>query len=315
MDSFRAISQHKGEANPTRIRRMEASALDWRHAIVLKPSLQILLAGKKASCSRFSYDENWLAIGNDCGEIEVHRVADGGHAFTLKPNGRQRWPCTALCFRPSTTTFSTRNVIVSCDVGGQIHHWHALSGKHLGTIQEADNQLYAIDIQETGLKYATAGVDTKVRIYDEVTRKLLHTLNDGNGKTSAGHTNRVFSVHWHPTDENVVVSGGWDNTVQEWDYGSARLICNLDWRDNHPCRVYSAKYGRFPSQRVIGAGGSGSNEACLLDLDTHQVLALLSELEKAVCSVSFSPFGNLLAVTTTNIVFVIELMDMLLTYK
>ena len=32
-----------------------------------------------------------------------------------------------------------------------------------------------------------------------------------------GHTNRVFSVKFHPSDTNMVVTAGWDKTVQVWD--------------------------------------------------------------------------------------------------
>lgn len=43
----------------------------------------------------------------------------------------------------------------------------------------------------------------------------------------AGHSNRVFSLRFHPTDENVLLSAGWDNTIQMWDLrteGSVRSI-------------------------------------------------------------------------------------------
>jgi len=35
--------------------------------------------------------------------------------------------------------------------------------------------------------------------------------------SSAGHSNRIFSCKYHPGDPNIIVSGGWDNTVQIWD--------------------------------------------------------------------------------------------------
>jgi len=35
--------------------------------------------------------------------------------------------------------------------------------------------------------------------------------------TSTGHSNRVFSGRFVSGDDNMVVTGGWDNTVQIWD--------------------------------------------------------------------------------------------------
>lgn len=36
-------------------------------------------------------------------------------------------------------------------------------------------------------------------------------------KTTPGHSNRIFSAKYFPGDENTIVTGGWDNTVQIWD--------------------------------------------------------------------------------------------------
>ena len=67
----------------------------------------------------------------------------------------------------------------------------------------------------------TAGYDGAVRVYDETTQKLRATLRGGDsfggGVGGGGHTNRVFGVKYARHDENVIVSGGWDNTVQVWD--------------------------------------------------------------------------------------------------
>ena len=50
----------------------------------------------------------------------------------------------------------------------------------------------------------------------------LGHLNKGNPKTLetghlGSHNNRVFCLKWHPEDENLFLSGGWDKTVFFWD--------------------------------------------------------------------------------------------------
>ena len=32
-----------------------------------------------------------------------------------------------------------------------------------------------------------------------------------------GHMNRVFALRYHPSNPNLLVSAGWDDTVQFWD--------------------------------------------------------------------------------------------------
>lgn len=34
------------------------------------------------------------------------------------------------------------------------------------------------------------------------------------GHVTSGHSNKIFAVKFHPTDTNLLVSGGWDKTVQ-----------------------------------------------------------------------------------------------------
>lgn len=37
-----------------------------------------------------------------------------------------------------------------------------------------------------------------------------------------GHSSRVFSLSYHPTDPNIMISAGWDDTMQVLSYN---LLC------------------------------------------------------------------------------------------
>lgn len=54
----------------------------------------------------------------------------------------------------------------------------------------------------------------QVRVYEENTKVLLSTMAEGSGNKSCGHSNRVYAVKFKPNDLNVLISGGWDNTLQ-----------------------------------------------------------------------------------------------------
>ena len=51
-------------------------------------------------------------------------------------------------------------------------------------------------------------------MYDEATKTLQTTLSGGIGYQRVGHSNRVFSLKYCNEDENILLSAGWDNTVQ-----------------------------------------------------------------------------------------------------
>jgi WD40 repeat protein len=72
----------------------------------------------------------------------------------------------------------------------------------------------------------------QVRIYDEATKTMVTSMGGGLGAanyntSSPGHSNRVFSLKFSPVDENVLFSGGWDNTVQMWDLRTETAVRSL----------------------------------------------------------------------------------------
>ena len=71
-----------------------------------------------------------------------------------------------------------------------------------------------MDINTTSERLAVAGNDAKIRIYDEnsASKEFLLTLKP-NGKAFPGHTNRIFALKFDHTNENILYSAGWDDTV------------------------------------------------------------------------------------------------------
>jgi len=177
-------------------------------------------------CVRFSPDNQYLAASFANGAIHVYNADTGKQEFLLNADKTEAtnavggaMPTTQLRWRPHSTQSKTKSVLISvnAELDGQILHWHIKSGKCLHTITERGNQLFCLDYFNDGSQFATAGRDRLVRVYDEATKRLVQTLQGGDQKNTAGHSNRVFSLKYHPMEPNILLSGGWDNTVQIWD--------------------------------------------------------------------------------------------------
>lgn len=71
-----------------------------------------------------------------------------------------------------------------------------------------------MDFNCTAERLAVAGNDAKVKIYDESSpdKELLMTLRS-TGKMHPGHSNRIYALKFSNTDENMLYSSGWDDTV------------------------------------------------------------------------------------------------------
>lgn len=167
-------------------------------------------------CARFSPDDVYLAVAGGSGSIMVYNALTGRKSVTLG-GGKEELPTTQVRWRPPQAMSKTKNVLVSVGADGRVLHWHASSGKCLHEIVEPDNQLFCVDYVADGSQFATAGRRREVCVYDESTKKLASVLSGGEEGLTPGHSNRVFSLKFHPTMRNVLVTGGWDNTVQFWD--------------------------------------------------------------------------------------------------
>jgi WD40 repeat protein len=195
--------------------------------IRVSPSVTISDNTSEVFTVRFSPDSKLLAAGCGDGAIRVFSATDGRLVYVLQAGSSTSLPTTAIRFRPVSSSARTKNVLVAANAAGILQHWHITSGKCISSMQDKDNQIYAVDYNHDGTQLATAGRDTAVRIYDESTKQLVTCMRGGSGSsvvTTPGHSNRVFSLKYHPDDPNVVVSGGWDNTVQVWDIRAERAV-------------------------------------------------------------------------------------------
>ena len=174
---------------------------------------------------RFSPDGKLLAAGCGDGAIRVYNALNGNLAYELKqPAGPNiGLPTTSIRFRPLGAS-KTKNVLIAANADGSLSHWHITSGKCLHQIRNDDNQLYCLDYRSDGAIFATAGKDQTVRVYDEATKTQISELKHGTSKVTPGHSNRVFSLKFYPIDPNVILSGGWDNTIQIWDLRQERAV-------------------------------------------------------------------------------------------
>jgi len=75
--------------------------------------------------------------------------------------------------------------------------------------------IMCLDFNTEGDKFATAGNDVEVRIYDDEKKALIQTMKST--PKHPGHNNRIFSLCFHKEIPNLLASGGWDKTVQFYD--------------------------------------------------------------------------------------------------
>lgn len=171
---------------------------------------------------RFDPQDKYLAAGCEDGSIKIYNVSNSKLVYVLNQNKsdgqaeEEKRPSNCIRWRPTLSSARTKNVLISVHADGSVQHWHTTSGKSLHTLYSNHNQLYCADFSPDGRNFATAGRDLIVRIYDETTKSVVMEFQPG-GAGSPGHSNRIFAVKYNIQDPNILISGGWDNTIQVWD--------------------------------------------------------------------------------------------------
>jgi len=255
--------------------------------VSINPKVTISSLTSEVFVVRFSPDGKFLAAGCGDGGIRVFNVLNGSLAYNLQAGSNVALPTTALRFRPVTPTTRTKNVFLAANAAGVVQHWHMTSGKCLHSLENDVNEVYALDYNSEGTQFVTAGKDTKVRIYDEATKSIVITMEGGMGnslKATTGHSNRVFSAKFVPGDDNMVVTGGWDNTVQIWDLrlgssvrslygphicGDALDVCGGEivtgsWRPEHQLEIWDLGTGNKVSEVAWSSFSQVGQPSCML---------------------------------------------------
>ena len=295
------------------------------------PHLDISDNPSEVFVSKFSPDGTMLAAGCGDGAIRVFDANTGKLNYNLNI-AANALPTTALAWRPTTEASRTRNVLIAANADGAVQHWHVTSGRCLHEINDPENSLFTVNYSSDGKKFATAGKDYAIRIYDEATKTLVSTMEGGYHAITKGHSNRVFSLKFDKTDDNIVVSGGWDNTVQIWDLRIERSVRSFygphvcgdgvdihqgtiltgSYRQNEQLQTWDFGTGKLidnikwgnsncqlyaasfdPSGTLIGAGGAGKNEAKIFDRTAGNALVgTVAGLSRGVYSLDFNHDGS-----------------------
>eukprot|EP00033_Pygsuia_biforma_P002418 GCRY01002681.1.p1 GENE.GCRY01002681.1~~GCRY01002681.1.p1 ORF type:complete len:369 (+),score=84.52 GCRY01002681.1:157-1263(+) len=178
---------------------------------------------------RFNADGLLLAVGVESGDVKVFNTSSGTHVYTLpKPEIETHHPVTSMAFRPTVQSHS-KNVVLVANADHKVRQWHVTTQKLMHEVEEEDNTVFAVAYSIDGSRFFSAGKDGKVRVYDSTKYHRLSELSSGLGQVSVtpGHSNRVYALK--PSEDNpaVVLSGGWDDTVQVWDSRLAKSVMTI----------------------------------------------------------------------------------------
>lgn len=131
------------------------------------------------------------------------------------------------------------------------------------------NSIFSIDYNSNGRQFATAGLDKIVRIYDDISMKLVQEL-DPFKSGHAGHSARIFCVKFNKEDPNIMISGGWDNTIIIYDVREKGPVNSIIGAD------VSGEALDFSGKKILSGSNRLEKQLQIWDLESTDLLETIS---------------------------------------
>ncbi|KAI4486554.1 hypothetical protein M0804_005924 [Polistes exclamans] len=177
----------------------------------------------------------------------IHEIRSGETAqlkATLRSGMETSFPVMCCRFHPLK-----KNTFYTSSACGNIFQCTTDKNELIKFISEPKNEINTIDVSVDGNYLVTGGKDAAVRIYDSEIGKLVLTYQKTDAdmlheKVTRFHRMRIFAARFHNIYSDLIITGGWDDTVRIWDIrdggGSIRTIkgphiCGdaIDLRESH----------------------------------------------------------------------------------
>jgi len=224
-------------------------------------------------CVRYNPAGNLLAIGLATGNIMIYSVESKGFVYALRHGANKHVPVTSIKWKPQGDDEDFEYMLIATYVSGEIKTWHVTTQTCIRTHTEGKKghevQLLVAAYNTSGTRSIAGGDNGRIYLYDDLSGTKLSTMGPSvNNEVMDGHVMRVFALQYHPQDDQVFVSGGWDNTIQWWDTRTSErysikkisgpLLCGegLDiepntqklvaasWRRHDNCEIYDFGTGK-----------------------------------------------------------------------
>jgi COMPASS component SWD3 len=176
-------------------------------------------------CVRYDSTDKYIAGGFSTGHIVIYDVSKGSY---IKHMSLSEYPISTIRWKTgSQTSSNSRSILNAVHSDGKVSQWYVVNGKILYTFEEPGNFIMCLDYDSSGRNFATGGSDNTVRMYDDETKSLVYKVS--NSFDYVSHSNRIFSICFgkQQANENLLVSGGWDNTIKFFDIRIKSIVNSI----------------------------------------------------------------------------------------
>jgi hypothetical protein len=226
-DSEKDPQENLGNIKIRTLKNMKNS--NFKQTQMMKATNMYEYEDMEVFATRFNPDDSAVAIGKHAsqaglsnGSVEIKYFAKSKKSLIFQTSPDE--------LPVSHIRWKTQNRLLASNVEGYLIEFDIQESNRpynvdikIASVKEEDNQILAMDYSSDVLKVCTAGKDANIRLYDDISKRLVRTYEKGNW-FAPGHSNRIFSVKFKPDNPNMLISGGWDGAVFLWDIRESKNV-------------------------------------------------------------------------------------------
>ncbi len=180
-------------------------------------------------------------------------------------------------------------LLITGSGSGEIMLWSLPQGEAIATIADTAGRIMSLAVNASGQTFASGTSDGTLKVWPvaAVAAQKSQTSLRGVILNAAGP--QLNALAFHPTKENILVSGDHSGTVQVWDTVQKKAILTLASDADRIVNLAISPDGQYV------ASGSDDRLIRIWNLESGRLIRTLSGHQLAVSDVAFSPDGSSLA--------------------
>ena len=179
---------------------------------------------------RYDPTGSQVAIGTIGGNLRLYTTNQGllnkeliQEEVGSKAISHVRWNPVSMYYK-----YVDQHLLTSVHSDGLIESWFPSDKVPISRIdfhQATNNKITAADYSCDGQNFTVAAADYDIYSYDIVTGQ--QKLAMPRSMRVPNHTNVISCLKHHPTDANLLVTGGWDSCIKLYDLRHKGPICSM----------------------------------------------------------------------------------------